>query len=201
WLTCRGDCDDASPAAYPGAEEACDGVDNDCDDTTVEDVDLDGDGFTMCDGDCDDGAAAALPGGVEVCDGVDNDCDGGVDDLPTCWSCTTYGDHLLCLTSTTWDEAEAACEAFGRTLVSVDDASENSTVASLYTGSALWIGYTDVESEGAWVWISGSNAAFTQWYTGEPNDSGNEDCAATNFGAIGWWNDYPCSYSLPFVCE
>ena len=24
------DCDDADPAIYPGAEEACDGVDNDC---------------------------------------------------------------------------------------------------------------------------------------------------------------------------
>ncbi|MCA9494151.1 MAG: putative metal-binding motif-containing protein, partial [Myxococcales bacterium] len=46
------DCDDAEPAAWDGAAEICDGVDNDCDGTTDEDLavtrqwaDLDGDGF------------------------------------------------------------------------------------------------------------------------------------------------------------
>ena len=28
---CGGDCNDASPAAFPGGVELCDGVDNDCD--------------------------------------------------------------------------------------------------------------------------------------------------------------------------
>jgi len=45
------DCDDADPTTYPGANDVCDGVDNDCDPSTDEnDVsawypDLDGDGF------------------------------------------------------------------------------------------------------------------------------------------------------------
>ena len=73
--------------------------------------------------------------------------------------------------------------------------------AGLYTSSALWLGYTDADSEGTWLWVDGTSAAFTNWYSGEPNDSGGEDCAATNFGAYGYWNDYPCTYSLPFVCE
>ncbi len=34
--TCSGDCDDADPTVFPGAEEACDGVDNDCDDVVDE---------------------------------------------------------------------------------------------------------------------------------------------------------------------
>jgi hypothetical protein len=49
------DCDDAEASVYPTATEvACDGVDQDCDPTTVDAPDRDGDGVGICDGDCDD---------------------------------------------------------------------------------------------------------------------------------------------------
>ncbi|MCK6529872.1 hypothetical protein L6R50_20705 [Myxococcota bacterium] len=74
--TCGGDCDDASDAVHPGAAEACDGLDGDCDGAVPEDeLDADGDGFTGCGGDCDDASAAVFPGAVEACNGVDDDCD------------------------------------------------------------------------------------------------------------------------------
>jgi len=57
------DCDDEDPSTYPGAEEQCDGLDNDCDDVVPEDeLDMDGDGLAECEGDCDDGEAAVFPG-------------------------------------------------------------------------------------------------------------------------------------------
>jgi len=98
------DCDDGDAATFPGANEACDGVDNDCDTEVDENAtdagawyaDTDGDGYgdpdastLSCDGgtqyvaddtDCDDTDAAVSPGATEVCNGLDDDCDTLVDD-------------------------------------------------------------------------------------------------------------------------
>ncbi len=76
----EGDCDDTDSSVGPGSDEIYyDGIDNDCDESTVDD-DADGDGSTYGD-DCDDTDASAYPGADEDrTDGVDNDCDGDVDE-------------------------------------------------------------------------------------------------------------------------
>jgi hypothetical protein len=93
------DCDDADPAVHPGAEEVCDGQDNNCVDGVDEGlgswwyVDGDGDGYgdessavLECEaptgwiglgGDCNDSNSLVHPDRPETCsDGIDADCDG-----------------------------------------------------------------------------------------------------------------------------
>ena len=77
-----GDCDDANEAIYPGATEACDGEDTNCDDIVpIEEADADYDGFRVCDGDCDDYDNLVYPGATEICDEKDTDCDGEIPDF------------------------------------------------------------------------------------------------------------------------
>ena len=91
------DCDETNSSTNPGAEESCNGVDDDCDegvdegvaDTWYADADDDpGSTSEACDpptgtvadsSDCDDDDPAIRPGAIEICDGVDNDCDGSID--------------------------------------------------------------------------------------------------------------------------
>jgi formylglycine-generating enzyme required for sulfatase activity len=108
YLADGSDCNDNNPARYPGAEEECNGSDDNCDgdideegsiDASVWYMDADGDGYgdpdvftSACDqpeaylsssDDCDDGDASVHPGLLELCDGVDQDCDGSIDEDPT----------------------------------------------------------------------------------------------------------------------
>jgi hypothetical protein len=87
-----GDCDDTEATVYPGGEELCDGLDNDCNGQVDEDFDADRDGYVDqfgngCAGnfpldqlDCADLIAAINPGAEEQCDGNDTDCNGLIDD-------------------------------------------------------------------------------------------------------------------------
>ncbi len=111
-----GDCDDANAAVFPGAVEACNAADDDCDGAVDESggaphwPDADGDGFaaqmgpvsTSCTvpagrsrvtGDCDDARAAVFPGATEVCNGIDDNCDGLIDEgVQTRWWRDADGD-------------------------------------------------------------------------------------------------------------
>lgn len=78
------DCNNGDASVYPGAEEICDGKDQDCDGVEDDLPDADRDGFSAC-ADCDDTNGDVFPGQEEKKDGVDQDCDGKVDDnVPGC---------------------------------------------------------------------------------------------------------------------
>jgi len=77
------DCDDSEKTTYPGASEtAYDGIDQDCNESDLTDVDNDGYDSTDVTGgtDCDDNSDAIHPGAAETCNSIDDNCNGTVDE-------------------------------------------------------------------------------------------------------------------------
>ncbi len=74
------DCNDSDFDVNLGVAEAtCDSVDNDCNPATLDEPDLDSDGWSTC-LDCNDADSSVNPGAIEVCNGVDDNCDGNIDE-------------------------------------------------------------------------------------------------------------------------
>ncbi len=74
YVTDNTDCDDTDANIHPGADEICNGKDDDCNPDGLDEADVDGDTYMVCEGDCDDNNSAINPGALEICDNLDNDC-------------------------------------------------------------------------------------------------------------------------------
>jgi len=127
--------------------------------------------------------------------------------------------------------SEADAQQLGAHLVVFNDAAENAAVVAALNSSgviasvgAVWVGYTDVQTEGNWVTLDGSPLSYLNWASGEPNNNGQgdaccgipdwlggcqsnqawrcqygEDC--TQIYSSGQWNDLPCNRSSVSVIE
>jgi hypothetical protein len=104
--------------------------------------------------------------------------------------------------------AETACTGWTGALGEIDDATEDSCVASHIATAAFWIGA--IQGNGAmapddkWTWNGTPPLVYTNWATGKPDDadgveSGMEQCATIRPG--GSWDDDNCNQPLAFFCE
>ncbi|XP_078585913.1 uncharacterized protein LOC144867718 [Branchiostoma floridae x Branchiostoma japonicum] len=135
------------------------------------------------------------------------------DATPTCEGCptgyTAYGGSCFRANSqeTTYSHAREMCAADGGILAMPKDAGVDSFLRGLKNAldaiSRFWIGLSDQNDEGEWMWEDGTThdtiGDWSNWQLGEPNDNqGGEDCA--NYGGSGW-NDAPCSSAYKFICQ
>ncbi|MHC4823143.1 MAG: C-type lectin domain-containing protein [Planctomycetota bacterium] len=134
------------------------------------------------------------------------------------------GHTYMLLSESNWTDAEAAAVALGGHLVTVSDAAENTWVFSTFgnwSGQArdLWIGFTDEQTEGIFLWTSGqSPIAYFNWSPGQPDNNMATDPSGEQYVHMygsgsqygpGQWNDIfdadpgaaPWSFGLYGVVE
>ncbi|MBT3219421.1 MAG: hypothetical protein HN348_10045 [Proteobacteria bacterium] len=110
------DCDDGDPLVWSGADEKCDGIDQNCnwlvDENAIDaslwyrDMDDDGygddstsvtdcvapSGYVASGGDCNDTRSDLHPAADELCNGVDDDCDTKIDEADSLDAALWYAD-------------------------------------------------------------------------------------------------------------
>ncbi|OWF41067.1 Brevican core protein [Mizuhopecten yessoensis] len=131
-----------------------------------------------------------------------------------------YGGKCLqfLLTERSWTQAGADCKSRGGSLVMIKNAGKQAfvynTLKSLHWRyHGVWIGGSDRDKEGEWVWVDGSHIEYGNWHPGQGPTTHNgfffssstfEDCAEMRLDDGGKWHDYPCGglrYSYSYVCE
>jgi hypothetical protein len=136
--------------------------------------------------------------------------------------CFSYGGHAyrFCTAPRARSAAQANCVSLGMRLVRIDSDAENQWVHSTKVAQnfmTTWIGANDIVTEGDWRWpddvpfwmgnggVAGSGPVgklFNAWETSknEPNQNGDEDCAAYWYTDAGW-ADLTCTDAYSYVCE
>jgi len=111
----------------------------------------------------------------------------------------SYNGHVYLVSSAAaqWPDANTAANATGGYLVAINDAGENTFVATALggDGALAWIGLNDVASENTFVWTNGDSYSYNSWGAGEPNNGlycdEDEDYVEINRNGFGAWNDLP----------
>ncbi|XP_028252058.1 hepatic lectin-like isoform X2 [Parambassis ranga] len=115
-----------------------------------------------------------------------------------------------------WPDSRADCISRGSDLVVIGNPEEqtfvsnsiqNKKTSSQWWENGFWVGVTDKEAEGTWVWINNvTEVERRYWINGEPNNHGsNEDCGAVLYTPTNPWKtryDGHChQHMLHWICE
>jgi hypothetical protein len=74
--------------------------------------------------------------------------------------------------------------------------------AVFYQGHCYWIGLSDEQIEGNWIWYhSNTTPLFFDWGPSQPDPGNNEDCAIF-WGPFDYlWGDLGCDWKCQPVCK
>jgi len=105
------------------------------------------------------------------------------------------GKAYYLLESSTWELSEQAAVAnYGAHLVTINDAGENSWIRNSVldfdgNGRNGWLGLTDRDVEGDFVWMNNESSDYRNWApNGEPNGGASQNYAAMLDGSLYWYD-------------
>ncbi|XP_048251018.1 perlucin-like [Haliotis rufescens] len=104
-------------------------------------------------------------------------------------------------------EARSFCQSFGSHLAKVTSKVEDDFVSghAARHGKAAnyWLGATDLNVEGTWLWEGQQAMNYSNWSRDQPdNFSGGEHCLHIKQILENYlWNDEKCNMAANFICE
>ena len=109
---------------------------------------------------------------------------------------------ILVNSDKTWSDAKDYCISRGARLLEVRTQEQYNMAVRLRNelGFHVWIGATDIQSEGTWIWESDGQLVNLNlyWLSNRPGSTNNYDCLALS--NIGFY-DFLCSVPQRSVCE
>ena len=159
-----------------------------------------------CLGSCSGHGVCQNTTGVCICDvgfvGIDCGVELGCDSPAVEGRC-----YSVFQRKTSWQKAFDRCAKSGGALAVVSSQLQQTVLSSVLGNcQRTWIGLSDHEEEGHWVWADGyTRSSFRNWDAGEPNNKGNEDYVVIKSASKQYrWSDaqgrtgnadcYACSY-------
>lgn len=109
----------------------------------------------------------------------------------------------------TWEEARDIAENMwflgnrGH-LVTITSQAETDFVAENFLDTfndIIWIGLSDIETEGDFVWVTGEPLDYTNWSDNEPNGGVSENAVVLLANIPKVWFDYPEASLLRYIVE
>uniref|UniRef100_A0A8D0BTN0 C-type lectin domain-containing protein n=1 Tax=Salvator merianae TaxID=96440 RepID=A0A8D0BTN0_SALMN len=101
-----------------------------------------------------------------------------------------------------FDDLKQRCLQAGGQLASPRNAAENTAIQQIVVlyKKSVFLGITDIQSEGKFKYLNGEAIVYSNWQQGEPNDEkGRENCVEV-YGN-GKWNDRSCGEKKLILCE
>ncbi len=101
-----------------------------------------------------------------------------------------------------WKTAQSRCQALGGRLVVIPDEDTQLFVKQLAKGKNVWLGCSEPNNDGKWVWVDGTPMKYRHFGGKEPDNlGGHEQYLVMDAG--GNWSDYDEKSNLVvgYVCE
>ncbi|XP_044198434.1 ladderlectin-like [Thunnus albacares] len=124
---------------------------------------------------------------------------------PSGWTGFSGRCFLYVQTPLSWADAEKNCLSRGGNLASVHNIDEYHIIQSMilritHTYPVAWLGGSDAEQQGTWLWSDGSPFSFSYWAPGMPDHYGSAYCLMMNYGDYKRFDDDACYHRYPSVC-
>ena len=98
------------------------------------------------------------------------------------------------LEPSTWLSALISCVKDGGILATIESQEAQEAVHGL-AGTGTWIGLSDIQGEGAFIWADGSPLNYTNWRVNQPNNAKmNQHCVLIR--PDGDWDDVLKSFLM-----